>query len=33
MHGFVFKEEVVALDFFESLNVAIATQLYIQKLP
>jgi hypothetical protein len=33
MHGFVFREEPVALDFFESLNAAIATQLYIQKLP
>jgi hypothetical protein len=33
MHGFVFRQEQSALDFYESLNAAIATQIYLQKLP
>lgn len=33
INGFVFAKEAVALDFYESLNAAIATQIYIQKLP
>jgi hypothetical protein len=33
INGFVFREESTALDFYESLNTAIATQIYLQKLP
>lgn len=33
INGFVFGKEAVALDFYESLNTAITTQIYLQKLP
>jgi hypothetical protein len=33
MNGFVFARESVALEFYESLNTAIVSQIYLQKLP
>jgi hypothetical protein len=33
INGFVFHRENIALEFYESLNVAIVTQMYIQTLP
>lgn len=33
INGFVFSRESVALEFYESLNTAIITQMYMQSLP